>query len=76
MQSQKIKKESNIYTVSRSYNKVIEMDLAFHHAKTLCNKKQKAQKFYHQFFVLEIHFPLPISAHTRFMRTFCSSALL
>ena len=47
MLSQKIKKENNIYTVSRTYNKVIEMDLAFHHAKTLCNKKQKAQKFYH-----------------------------
>ena len=39
----------------RSYNKVIEMDFAFDHAKTLCNKKQKHRTSDSLFFIFMFH---------------------
>ena len=38
-----------------TYNKFVVMDLSFDHRKTLCNKKQKANKVQQTFFVLGIH---------------------
>ena len=49
-----------------TYNKFIVMDLSFDHGKTLCNKKQKANKVQQTFFVLEIHVFYSSCAHSFF----------
>ena len=54
----KLKNKSQDYNIVSTYNKLIEMDLAFDHAKTLRNKKHKASKVYQRFFVLETHISL------------------
>ena len=48
-------KRTTIYNMVSTYNKFIVMDLSFDRGKTLCNKKQKANKVQQTFFVLGIH---------------------
>ena len=44
-----------MYNIVSTYNKVKEMDFAFNHAKTLCNKKQKHRTSDSLFFIFMFH---------------------